>query len=110
MLSLNRKYQRIGLACRSNVTMDNYCFSAVTEDLSLNGLSILTDQRIPVGKKASISLDLPTVSMSSPITISGVVARNKADGLAFEFTSLNHETFALLRSVINRKKHSPQWH
>lgn len=109
MLSLNRRYQRVGLACRSNVMMDNYCFSAVTEDLSLNGVSILTDQRLPVGKKASITLDLPAVSISSPVTINGVVTRNKADGLAFEFKSLNQETFALLRTVISRKMHPTQW-
>lgn len=99
----NRRFERVGFACQAKVMFDHHYFVALTEDLSLNGLSLRTDYQLSVGKRASLSLNIPSVTRGSPITIEGVVARKMEHALAFEFKSLDHETFSFLRTVIIRK-------
>ena len=99
----NRKFERIRFVSKAMVTIDNYHFVALTEDLSLSGMLINTDHHIPVGKRVSVSLNLPSVSRSSPVTIEGEVVRNNEQSLAFQFKSLDHDTFYYLKTVIGRK-------
>jgi len=99
----NRKFNRIRLESQAKVMFGNQSFEALTENLSLNGLFIRTDRRIPVGNKAAISFNLPSASRSSTVTVDGVVVRNDVHGLAFQFKSLDHDSFSYLKTVINRK-------
>jgi len=99
----NRKFERVSFSCQTKVMFDRREFEALSEDLSLNGVSVHTDRRLPVGKRALISLYVPSVATGLPILINGVVAREKKQGLAFKFDSLDCETFSLLRTVVNRK-------
>jgi hypothetical protein len=78
-------------------------FEASTENLSLNGLFIRTEKRLPVGKRAEILFVLPSASRSSEISVKGSVVRYDDDGMAFQFGSLDQESFSLLKTVINRK-------
>jgi hypothetical protein len=99
----NRKFERVSFACQTKVMFDQREFEALSEDLSLNGVSVHTDYRLPVGKRALISLYVPSAASGLPIIINGVVARRKEQGLAFKFDSLDCDTFSLLRTVVNRK-------
>lgn len=99
----NRTFERIRFVSRAMVTADNDHFEALTEDLSLSGVLINTDHHIPVGKRVSVSLDLPSVSRSSPVTVNGEVVRNSEQSLAFQFKSMDHDTFYYLKTVIDRK-------
>jgi hypothetical protein len=99
----NRKFERVRFVSNAIVMIDNYHFEALTEDLSLSGVLINTDHHLPVGKRVSVSLNLPSVSRSSPVTIDGEVVRSNEQSLAFQFKSLNHDTFHYLKMVIDRK-------
>ncbi len=99
----NRKLERVRFVSKAMVMIDNHHFEALTEDLSLSGVLINTDHHIPVGKRVSVSLNLPIVSRSSPVTIDGEVVRSNEQSLAFQFKSLDHDTFYYLKTVIDRK-------
>ncbi|HZV80631.1 MAG TPA: PilZ domain-containing protein, partial [Geobacteraceae bacterium] len=70
---LTRKFRRMQLACRAMVMSGNQKFEALTENISLDGLFLHTECPIPVGQKAEISLNLPSASTSSAITVDGEV-------------------------------------
>jgi len=99
----NRKFERIRFSSPTMVMIDNDCLLALTEDLSLSGVLISTDHQIPVGKRAAVTLNLPSVSRSSPVTLDCVVVRKNEQSVAFQFSSLDHDTFSFLKTVIDRK-------
>ena len=99
----NRRFERVNLASQTLVTTNNYCFSAMTKDISLSGLLICTDHHIPAGERVSLSLNLPSVSRSSLVTVDGIVVRNTVHGVAFHFKSLDHDTFCYLKTILSRK-------
>ena len=97
-----RSFDRVHIVAKTMVIIDNHNFEALTEDLSLNGVLIHTDHQIPVGQIASVTLNLPSVSRSTPVTIDGVVVRNNRQSVAFQFKSVDHDTFSFLKTVIER--------
>jgi PilZ domain len=99
----DRKFERIQFVSPAKVMVDNDCFNALTEDLSLTGVLIHTDHLIPVGKRVTVCLNLPSASIGSPIIIDSVVVRNSVDNVAFQFKSVDHDTFSYLKTVIVRK-------
>jgi hypothetical protein len=99
----SRKFSRIRFKSEAMVMVGKQSFSAVAENLSLDGILLRTERRMPVGNRVAISFNLPSASRSSTITVNGVVVRNDVHGIAFQFRSLDHDSFAHLKTVINRK-------
>ncbi len=77
-------------------------FEGLTENLSLNGLFIRIGRHLPVGKRVDISFSLPSASSSSTITVNSTVVRNDIHGAAFQFGSLELDSFFRLRTVISK--------
>jgi len=99
----NRRFDRIQFESQAMVKTGGQSFEGSTENLSLNGLFIRTEKRLPVGNRAEIVFVLPSASRSSEISVKGSVVRYDDDGMAFQFGSLDQESFSLLKTVINRK-------
>lgn len=99
----NRRFNRIRFESKAMVKTTGQSFEALTENLSLNGLFIRTEKRLPVGNRAEIIFTLPSASISSSIAVNGVVVRNNIHGMAFQFGSLDQDSFSRLKTVINRK-------
>ena len=99
----DRNFKRIRFMTKAMVISGDHCFDALTENISIGGLFIRTDQMIPVGKTVAVILYLPSVSRSSTLTANCVVVRKRANGLAFQFKSLDHDTFTHLRTILTRK-------
>jgi len=78
-------------------------FEAFTENFSLNGLLIRTEKRLPVGNRAELVFVLPSASRSSAISVNSEVVRNDIVGMAFQFGSLDQDSFSRLKTIINRK-------
>ncbi len=100
----DRKFSRIRFESPATVRMDDQCFEAQTANLSLNGLYIRTDRQLPVGKRAAISLNLPSASTGLPITVDGEVVRNDMNGMAFQFKSMGFDQFYYLKTIIGGKE------
>ncbi|MRR06014.1 MAG: PilZ domain-containing protein [Deltaproteobacteria bacterium] len=99
----NRRFDRIQFESQARVKTGGQSFEASTENLSLNGLFIRTDKRLPVGNRAEILFVLPSASRGSEFSVTGEVVRNSNDGMAFQFGSLDQDAFSRLKTVINRK-------
>jgi|MudIll2142460700_1097286.scaffolds.fasta_scaffold236042_1 hypothetical protein len=99
----NRRFERIQFESRAMVKTGGQSFEAVTENLSLTGLFLRTERQLTVGNRAEIMFILPSASRSSAFTVNGVVIRNDVHGMAFQFGSLDQDSFTHLKTVINRK-------
>src|SRR5574341_500672 len=99
----DRKFNRIHFESTATVMMGDYSFNAKTENLSLNGLFLRTERRVPVGRRAEITFDVPSASRGSAMTLNGVVVRYDVHGMAFQFKSIDHDSFSYLKTVISRK-------
>lgn len=99
----NRSYDRVQFESQAVIMFDGQHFEALTDNLSLGGLFVRTERDIPVGKKAEILLTVPSASRSSTVNLEGVVVRHDAHGLAFQFKSLDYESFAYLKAVLGNK-------
>ncbi len=99
----NRRFNRIRFETRAMVNIAGQSFEGLTENLSLNGLFIRTERHLPVGNRAEIIFSLPSASSSSMLTVNSTVVRNDIHGMAFQFGSLDHDSFSRLKTVINRK-------
>ena len=99
----NRRFERIQYESQAMVKTGEQSFAASTENLSLNGLFIRTEKRLPVGNRAEIMFVLPCVSSSCAFSVNGAVVRYDTDGMAFQFGSLDEDSFSLLKTIINRK-------
>jgi len=102
----NRNYKRISFVSRAMVMAGNQAVEGMTANISLGGMFVTASQRLPVGDAVLISMEMPSMSRGSTITLNGVVVRSSSMGMGVRFVPLNHETFAHLRSVINRKSWS----
>ncbi len=99
----NRRFNRIRFESLAMVKTVGQSFEASTENLSLNGLFIRTERHLPVGNRAEVMFTLPSASRSSPIAVNCVVVRNDVHGMAFQFGSMDQDSFSRLKTVINRK-------
>jgi uncharacterized protein (TIGR02266 family) len=99
----NRKYRRIQFVSKAMVRSSNQSFDAYTENLSVNGLFIRTERRLPVGNRAEIKLEIPSASSDSSFAAHVKVIRSDGNGMAFQFRSLDHDSFSRLQRVIKNK-------
>jgi len=99
----HRKFRRIQFETKAMVSVLHQTFEAHTENLSVNGLYIRTEQRLPVGNQAEIMLRIPSASSNPSFTAQVKVVRSDVHGIAFQFRSLDHDSFSRLQTVINNK-------
>jgi uncharacterized protein (TIGR02266 family) len=99
----NRKYRRIQFVSKAMVRASNQSFDAYTENLSVNGLFIRTERRLPVGNRAEIKLEIPSASSDSSFAAHVRVIRSDDNGMALQFRSLDHDSFSRLQRVIKNK-------
>lgn len=98
-----RNFKRIRFISKAMVLSGDHCFESMTENISINGLFIRTEQLISIGKTVAIIVYVPGVSRSSTLTVNCVVVRKGAHGLAFQFKALDPETFIQVRTVLSGK-------
>ena len=98
----NRRFDRIRFESRAIVNTAGESFEGLTENLSLNGLFIRTGRNMPVGNRVEVMFSLPSASRSSTITVKSTVVRNNIHGMAFQFGSLDEDSFSRLHTVIKK--------
>lgn len=99
----DRKYHRVKITFPIRVTTDNLCYEDTAGNLSLSGLSTQTALTLPVGDSVTLSINLATISRSTPLTIKAIVVRSDGHRTAFQFKEMDVDTFALLSLVIKGK-------
>ena len=102
-----RRFFRINYVTKAKVMLPESSFDALTENLSVGGVFVLTDHPLPVGKVVTINFKIPSTSNPS-ITVRSEVVRQSDKGLALQFRDLGFDSFLLLKGAI-KKRPLPSW-
>lgn len=94
-----RDFSRVSFKVSALIQADGVALKGEVKDVSLHGIFVQTDEKIPVGTVVEITIYL---SAAEPVVInvSGTVARSVEGGIGCVFDKMDVESFAHLRSVI----------
>lgn len=99
-----RRFSRVDFTVKALVAAGDTAFRGEVDNLSLHGMFIKTDQRLPLGAAAEITIGLAEVQPEIVIHVSATVARETPEGLGFEFGKIDVDSFTHLRSIISYQK------
>ncbi len=81
-----RLYERIDLAFPVQVEHEQRRFEAVTRNISLGGIYLVTDERLEPGASTRLTFRLP--DLDRPTACEGIVRWRGPDGYGLQFGSL----------------------
>ncbi len=99
-----RRFSRVDFTVKALVASGDAAFRGEVDNLSLHGIFIRTDQRLPLGATAEITIGLADVEPEIVIHVSATVARHTPEGIGFEFGKIDVDSFTHLRSIISYRK------
>ncbi len=99
-----RRFSRVDFTVKALVAAGATAFRGEVDNLSLHGIFIKTDQRLPVGTEANITIGLADVEPEIVIHVAAAVARLTPEGIGFEFGKIDVDSFTHLRSIISYRK------
>lgn len=71
------------------------------KNLSLKGMFLLTPEKIEKNEEVSAKISLSGASSALFISVTGIVVRVEEDGLAFQLTGMDLDSFIHLKNVIS---------
>lgn len=100
-LAKQREFTRVSTKFNVIVTADGKSFqSARTRDLSIKGVSILTEILIPVGSDCRVAIQLGSPDSGIQVRAQGTVVRRTTDGLAIQFKEIDVDSYNHLRNMV----------
>lgn len=81
---------------------------ANSEDLSIKGVFVNTEQKIPLGTPCDIEILLTGTSTRLALTIKGVISRQEATGLGIAFDSMDLDSYMHLKNIILHNVSDPE--
>ncbi len=92
--------------CAVSIETDKLSFKSVrSRDISLNGIFVETNEKLPVGHECTLTIILDN---SINIDIQGKVTRAASDGLGITFISMNIESFGHLKQIVLFNSENPE--
>ncbi len=99
-----RQFSRVDFTVKALVAAGTTAFRGEVDNLSLHGIFIKTDQRLPLGTESVITIGLADVEPEIVIHVTATVARHTPEGIGFEFGKIDVDSFTHLRSIISYRK------
>jgi hypothetical protein len=81
---------------------------ANSEDISIKGLFVNTEERIPVGTPCDIEILLTGTSTRLALTIKGIITRQDASGLGIAFDSMDLDSYVHLKNIVLYNASDPE--
>jgi len=78
-----------------------------TKDISLSGLYVQTDEKIPLNTKVDCKIILPGGIDEFGISIEGIVSRVDPNGFGINFVSMDPDSFAHLKNIAMYNSQDP---
>ena len=80
---------------------------ANSEDISIKGVYVNTEKKIPVGTPCDIEILLTGTSTRLALTINGVITREDSSGLGITFDSMDLDSYIHLKNIIMYNASNP---
>lgn len=98
-----RRSQRINLDWTVSMESSLGMHGGSLKNLSLHGIFIKTEERVPVGESVSVSFCDPGVSWSRSLLLGAVVVRSEPEGVALDLRQMDLDTLIMLRSIVGSR-------
>lgn len=95
-----RKFSRVPFQVLATVSAGGRSFKGQVENLSMNGLFLLTGERLPLGEPVEIELLLAGVTPELKIACSGHVSRLQDNGIGLQFEKVDLDSYTHLKNII----------
>lgn len=73
---------------------------ANSSDISMKGMFISTDEKIPAGTPCNIEIVLSGTTSKLALNIKGMIARQDKDGLGIAFDSMDVDSYFHLKNIV----------
>jgi hypothetical protein len=81
---------------------------ANSEDISIKGIFVNTEKKVPVGTPCDIEILLTGMSTKLALTIKGVITRQDESGLGIAFDSMDLDSYIHLKNIILYNASDPE--
>ncbi|MCL2340215.1 MAG: PilZ domain-containing protein [Proteobacteria bacterium] len=71
-----------------------------TRDISLHGVMIKTDSRLPIATPCTVELHLSGATSEMDVVVQGVIQRHEDTGMAVAFTHLDPDSFLHILNLV----------
>jgi hypothetical protein len=95
-----RKYRRVSFHAMATVMADHVSISGLVDNLSMKGMFLKTEARLPGDGILEISIVLSGESSLLSIKTKGCAVRQTDEGIAVEFKEMDLDSFVHLRNVV----------
>lgn len=96
-----RKFSRVQFNVNATVRTANRQFSGRVENLSMNGMFVVTPQRLPVDEAVDIVIVLAGSDPEISVDFIGRVSRITEDGIGFIFEKIDLDSYMHLKNIIS---------
>ena len=93
----NRNFSRVSYSVGASVKYGNSLIICNTDNLSLHGMYLKTDQEIPLNMPVSVTV---YHSSQSSLKFDAKVVRREESGVGVQISSLNVKSFVQLRDIV----------
>ncbi len=98
-----REYPRVDFEAEASIINGVKSFKGRLENISLCGVYIRTESRIPVGASAEVTFADTFSSRKGAVKANGKVVRTDGEGIAFRLQQMDVDSFINLHLMVSRR-------
>ena len=95
-----RQFSRVRFRIGATIKTSDRQFQGKVENLSMRGLFLVTEERLPFGEQVEITMVLSGTSPELILDLNGTVSRITENGLGFFFDKIDLDSYTHLKNII----------
>lgn len=95
-----RQFSRVRFNVAACIKTTERQFLGSVENLSMRGMFLVTDERLPVGDMVEITIVLNGTLPEVTVSFDGKVCRITDDGIGFNFEKIDLDSYTHLKNII----------
>jgi hypothetical protein len=95
-----RKFSRVKFNVEADIRSGEHHFRGWVENLSMTGMFMVTEERLPAGESVDIAVELTGIQPMIAVECLGRVLRTTEKGIAFVFEKLAQEAYVHLKNIV----------
>jgi hypothetical protein len=99
-----RNKSRVVFHVNASLDYNGRTINGEVDNLSINGMYVNTEEKIPVDKEVEVSIYLSGTTSELSLKINGIIIRQDDKGVAVKFTQIGFDSYVHLRSIIDFNK------
>lgn len=95
-----RKFSRVRFNVEATIKAGERQFQGGVENLSMTGMLLVTDERLPEGEAVDITIVLTGTSPPISVNFNGRVSRIDGNGMGFVFEKIDLDSYMHLKNIV----------